>query len=218
MTESFTAKAAGQRGYWIAFEGTDGCGKSTQARRLGEELGAVLTFEPGNSGVGKKIREILLHDGGTMDPRCEALLFAADRAEHMASVVRPNLEAGRHVVSDRSVWSSVIYQGVGRGLGVETIIAQNRWASQETFPDIVVYLRNEVETTWRQLADPDRIEAEGAAFMHNIEKGFQEQALLRGWLIVERGGVDEVAERVKNLVWGRLRDLQALPYTPGPSQ
>lgn len=211
-------KSAKRRGYWIAFEGTDGCGKSTQARRLSEELGAVLTFEPGNSGVGRKIREILLHDGGTMDSRCEALLFAADRAEHMASIVRPNLEAGRHVVSDRSVWSSVIYQGVGRGLGVEEVIAQNRWATQETFPDIVVYLRNEVDETWKQLTEPDRIEAEGTTFMHGIEKGFHEQAIQRGWIIIERGPVDEVAERVKTLVRARLYDLQALPWTPEPSQ
>src|SRR5581483_4782901 len=104
---------------WVALEGGEGSGKSTQARLLAGALGAVLTREPGGTAVGERIRSLLLDPAERgLDARAEALLMAADRAAHVAGVVGPALAAGRSVVSDRSVWSSLAYQGYGRGLPV----------------------------------------------------------------------------------------------------
>src|ERR1700759_1367240 len=102
---------------FIAFEGGEGSGKSTQAARLAKALNAHLTREPGGTRVGTLLRAILLDpEHSELADRREALLYAADRAQHVAEVVRPTLAAGQHVVSDRSAWSSVVYQGYGRGM------------------------------------------------------------------------------------------------------
>jgi len=191
-----------RKGTWIAFEGLDGCGKSTQASILAQKLGATLTHEPGNSDVGKKIRDVLLHHQGPMGGRTEVLLFAADRSEHVERVVRPVLEAGGIVVSDRSVWSSVMYQGEGRGLGGEAVLAVNEWASNATFPDIVVYLR-----TKRGSATPgrDRIENAGETFYAAVEAGFERWAAKEGWIVVEHEGeIEEIAARIEAEVRKRL--------------
>ena len=109
-------------GRYIALEGAEGCGKSTQAARLATALGAVLTRETGGTDIGRRIREIL-HDTSVTDltSRAEALLIAADRAQHIEQVVRPALTAGRHVVSDRSVYSTLAYQGYGRMLPIHEV-------------------------------------------------------------------------------------------------
>jgi len=131
---------------FVAFEGGDGAGKSTQARRLAEWLRAsgrevVLTFEPGDSRIGKDVRRLVLDvasDG--LDARAEALLYAADRAEHVASLVRPALDRGAVVITDRYVDSSIAYQGAGRGLGTEQIAELSRFATGGLEPDLTVVL------------------------------------------------------------------------------
>lgn len=191
------------RGAWIAFEGIDGCGKSTQARILAEKLEATLTREPGNTDVGARIRELLLHQDGEMNSRCEVLLFAADRAEHIERVVKPVVLGGGVVVSDRSVWSSAIYQGVGRGLGVESVLAVNDWASDGMFPDIVVYLRGSGRGV-EELESPDRIESSGRGFYEAVEAGFEKWAQQEDWIIVNRGSLEETASLVEAEVRRRL--------------
>ena len=126
---------------YIAFEGAEGCGKSTQARRLADDIGAVLTQETGGTEIGRRLRAIL-HDTSVtdLDDRAETLIVAADRAQHVAEVVRPALAAGRHVVSDRSVYSTLAYQGYGRGLPLAEVRAVNEWAIGDTWPDLVVLL------------------------------------------------------------------------------
>jgi len=191
-----------RKGIWIAFEGLDGCGKSTQASILAQKLGATLTYEPGNSDVGEKIREVLLQHQGPIGERTEVLLFAADRSEHVERVVRPVLDAGGIVVSDRSVWSSVMYQGEGRGLGGETILAVNEWASCATFPDIVVYLR-----TRRGSSAPgrDRIENAGETFYASVEAGFERWAANEGWIVVDHEGeIEQIAAKIEAEVRKRL--------------
>jgi len=186
---------------WIAFEGLDGCGKSTQAAILAGRLGAEITHEPGNTPVGAKIREILLHHPGEISARAEVLLFAADRAEHVERVVEPALRAGRNVVSDRSVWSSVIYQGAGRGIDPEEILQINRWASRGKLPDMVIYMRAKPGPK----TDPDRIEAAGEEFYADVERGFEERAAAEGWVIIEGpGSIEEISVEIERRVRERL--------------
>ena len=128
-------------GRFIAFEGGEAAGKSTQAARLADRLGAVLTREPGGTRTGEHIRSLVLDPRtGVLDARAEALLMAADRAHHVASVVRPAIEDDRHVVTDRYLYSSVAYQGHGRGLGAAQIRDLSLWATGDLEPDLVVFL------------------------------------------------------------------------------
>ncbi|MET0910639.1 MAG: dTMP kinase, partial [Ilumatobacteraceae bacterium] len=126
---------------YIALEGAEGCGKSTQARILAEAIGAVLTRETGGTPIGERLREIL-HDTTVTDlaDRAEALITAADRAQHVAHVVRPALAAGRSVVSDRSVYSTLGYQGYGRGLDLDVLRRINDWAVDGLWPNRVILL------------------------------------------------------------------------------
>ena len=127
---------------YIAFEGGEGSGKSTQARLLAERLDAVITREPGGTPLGARLRELLLNtDDVGIGARAEALMMAADRAQHIDEVVRPTLAAGRHVVADRSAFSSMAYQGGGRELGIEAVGRLSDWAIDTQWPDVVVMLR-----------------------------------------------------------------------------
>ena len=131
---------------YIAFEGIEGCGKTTQASRLVASLrlldaGSVLTRETGGTDIGARIREVLHDTANThLDPIAESLLIAGDRAQHRAEVLAPALSAGHHVVSDRSVYSSIAYQGYGRQLPLDTVRTVNDWALQSRWPDLVVLL------------------------------------------------------------------------------
>lgn len=191
------------RGRWIALEGGEGCGKSTQARLLAERLDAVLTREPGGTAIGERVRAILLDAADIrIHPRAEALLMAADRAEHVAEVVRPALEEGRDVVSDRSVWSSIAYQGYGRGLEVEELLRINRWATTDVFPDVVVVL-DVLPTVARSRtgAPRDRMEAAGDEFHRRVASAFERLAEERGWSVVDANdSIELVAARVWSAV------------------
>ena len=137
---TFTNSAA-KRGRFIAFEGGDGSGKSTQAARLADSLEAVLTREPGGTPIGNKIRDLVLDPSHPeLTSRTEALLMAAARAQHVEERILPDLLAGRDVISDRFVASSLAYQGVGRDLGIDTIADLNEFAINGLVPDLTVLL------------------------------------------------------------------------------
>ena len=178
------------RGTYIAFEGLEGCGKSTHVKRLAETLGAVATREPGGTRVGAMLRAILADPDNTdIDPRTELLLMTADRAQLMSEVIEPALIAGTHVVSDRSVYSTLAYQGYGRGLGIDAIRSINEWALKQTLPDIVVWIQIPRDEAERRLAkrNLDRFEREGADFFARIADGFAEMAAAdpARWIIID---------------------------------
>lgn len=161
---------------YVALEGVEGCGKSTHARRLGDRLGAVVTREPGGTRIGALLRGILADTANTdMDARTEALLMAADRAQHMAEVIEPALAAGSHVVSDRSVYSTLAYQGHGRGLRIERLLDISAWALRDRLPDVVVLLEVPDDVMRERLAkrDLDRFEREGPKFFERVAAGFR---------------------------------------------
>jgi dTMP kinase len=161
-------------GRFVAFEGGEGSGKSTQAARLAGRLGAVLTHEPGGTAIGTAVRALLLDPATTgLDPRAEALLMAADRAQHVAEVVAPALAEGRDVVTDRFAGSSLAYQGHGRGLSVDEVEHLSRWAAAGTWPDLVVLLTVPAEVSAARTGGArDRLEAAGEAFHRRVAEGF----------------------------------------------
>ncbi len=169
-------------GLFIALEGGDGAGKSTQARLLVDSLtGAgfdvVLTREPGGTPAAEAIRSIVLSpDYAGLDPRAEALLFAAARSEHVHRLIRPALDRGAIVISDRFVDSSIAYQGVARGLGVDVIAEINLWATQDTVPDLTVLLDVDASTGLGRATDPNRLEAEPTAFHDAVVEAFRTRA------------------------------------------
>jgi len=197
-----------RRGRFIALEGGEGAGKSTQATLLAVELGAVLTREPGGTAVGQRLRALLLDPAATLDARAEALLMAADRAQHVAEVVRPALEAGRDVVTDRFAGSSLAYQGYGRGLPLDEVRGLSAWATGDLWPDVVVLLDvPAAAAAGRRRPRPDRIEAEGGGFHDRVENGFRALAAAEPgrWVVVDGvGPVADVAARVAAAVTSRL--------------
>lgn len=196
-------------GRYIALEGGEGCGKSTQASLLADALGAVRTREPGGTEVGLALRALLLDPASVLDARTEALLMAADRAQHAAEVVAPAVAEGRHVVSDRSVYSSIAYQGFGRGLGADPVRRVSEFALAGTWPDLVVLLRVPVEVADARLDRAlDRMEQAGADFHARVRTGFDELAAAEPdrFVVVDGvGTVDEVAARVRAGVRDRLQ-------------
>jgi dTMP kinase len=168
-------------GLFITFEGGDGSGKSTQARLLDEWLvgtghSVVRTREPGGTDVGLEIRNLVLHHRGHIDPRAEALLYAADRAHHVATLVRPALERGDVVIQDRYLDSSIAYQGAGRVLDAEEIRQLSLWASHGLLPALTVLLDLDESVARARLnADDkvfDRLESEKHEFHARVRQGF----------------------------------------------
>ncbi|MBF4566579.1 dTMP kinase [Plantibacter sp. VKM Ac-2876] len=169
------------RGLFITLEGGDGVGKSTQARLLSdwfEQQGrtVIRTREPGGSELGIEIREIVLHHRGDISPRAEALLYAADRAHHIATVVRPALARGEVVLQDRYLDSSVAYQGSGRVLDAEQIRGISLWAAEDLLPDVTVLLDLDVAVARGRLDNAnkrfDRLEAEAQDFHIRVRESF----------------------------------------------
>ncbi len=178
-----TLVPAAERGSFIVFEGGEGAGKTTQMEALVKWLEArgehvVTTREPGGTKIGDRIRDILLDPAAAeMDPRAEALLYAADRAQHVKDVILPALKAGKTVVSDRFIDSSLAYQGAARGLGVEEIYRISEWATGGVLPDVVFYLNVDPETGLGRIAEePDRIESEQREFHEKVSRGYLELA------------------------------------------
>lgn len=178
------------RGRYIVLEGAEGCGKSTQAQRLAASLDALLTRETGGTNVGQRIRGIL-HDTTVTNlaPRSEALLTAADRAQHLAELVVPALEAGRHVVSDRSVYSTLAYQGYGRRLPVDDIRRINDWAIEGLWPELVILLDAPAHVLAARMAgrELDRFERESTEFFERVADGFRTMAADEPdrWVVVD---------------------------------
>lgn len=192
---------------FIAFEGGDAVGKSTQAARLASRLGAVLTREPGGTAMGEQIREILLDPAVQLDPRAEALLMAAARAQHVAEVVRPALDAGQTVVTDRYAYSSIAYQGYGRKLDVEEVRGLSEWATDGLWPDVVVFLDVPDDVARSRLVSHDRFEAEDWSFREQVATGFRTMAAADPdrWAVIDGvGSPDEVEQRVWDAVSARL--------------
>jgi dTMP kinase len=197
-------------GRYIVFEGSEGCGKSTHAARLAKELGAVLTRETGGTAIGQRIRDIL-HDTSVTDlsSRSEALLTAADRAQHIHQVVRPALEAGRHVVSDRSVYSALAYQGYGREQQVDEVRRINEWAVDGCWPELVLLLDADPKVLEHRMRgrDLDRFEQEGDEFHELVRSGFRQMAALEPerFVVIDGGmNLDHVAAAVRRAVRERL--------------
>jgi dTMP kinase len=165
-------------GLYIALEGGEGSGKSSQAKALARRLDAVLTHEPGGTSLGVQLRRLLLSpDLPENSARAEALMMAADRAEHMAVVVKPALAAGRHVVSDRSVYSSLAYQGGARGLGIDAVRQVNEFALDGCLPDLVILLvASPAIARARMKSLPDRLEAAGQRFHDVVAHTYDELA------------------------------------------
>lgn len=196
-------------GRYIALEGSEGCGKSSVAARLAAHLDAVLTRETGGTAIGERLRAIL-HDTQVdrLADRAEALMTAADRAQHVVEVVAPALAAGRDVVSDRSVYSTLAYQGYGRGLDVGELRRINDWAIGGRWPDLVVLLDAPAEVLAARIAGRqlDRFEREDPPFHERVRQGFRALAASepQRWSVVDASaGVDEVYRAVVAAVEGR---------------
>ena len=198
------------RGMFIAFEGGEACGKSTQSQRLATAIDAVLTREPGGTVIGAQLRAVLL-DPQTVNlsGRAEALLMAADRAQHVAEVVEPALVSGRHVVSDRFAGSSIAYQGHGRGLPVSEIRNLSLWATGGVWPDLIVLLDvPEAEADFRLGSSRDRMESEPASFHAAVIEGFRSQAEADPdrWVVIDgTPSIEEVSAAVFAVVAERLQ-------------
>jgi dTMP kinase len=168
-----------RRGAFIVFEGVEGAGKGTQmkmAREFLEEQGyeVLVTREPGGTELGERLRRLILdNEVGHMDAHAEAMLFAASRAQHVASVIRPALEEGKLVLCDRYIDSSIAYQAAGRGLSEQDVLSLNVWATQGLFPDLVILLNLEPGEGLARAGDNlDRIELEGSAFLARVAEAF----------------------------------------------
>ncbi len=208
------------RGLFVAFEGGEGTGKSTQAALLFDWLGlrevpAVRTSEPGGTPPGARIRALLLDPAtGDLAPRAEALLYAADRAHHVHAVVRPSLEAGEVVVTDRYVDSSLAYQGAGRALSLEEVRRLSDWATGGLLPDLTVLLDLPPATGLARAlgrAAADRLEAESPDFHERVRTTFRAlaDAEPHRYLVLDAGRPAEeiaadVRERVAALLPGRI--------------
>ena len=192
-------------GVFICFEGGEGSGKSTQSKRLAawlEEQGyaALLTFEPGDTEVGRKLREIVLSpETGELSDRTEALLYAADKAEHVDTLVQPALDRGEVVITDRYVDSMLAYQGAGRALVLDEVERVARWATHDLRPHLTVVLDLEPEHGLGRFEERDRIEGESLEFHQRVRAEFLRMADADPdhYLVLDaRADVDEIGARI----------------------
>jgi dTMP kinase len=203
-------------GLFISFEGIDGVGKSTQADLLESWLteqnkDVVRTLEPGGTDVGVEIRKILLHHKGDLAPRAEAALFAADRAHHVASKIRPALELGKIVITDRYFDSSVAYQGAGRDLSRTEVRDLSLWAVGGLLPDLTVLLDLPAEEARARRntsgTEPDRLEKEKTEFFETVRSAYLDlaEAEPERFLVVDASvTVEQMQEIIRERVAGLI--------------
>ncbi len=196
-------------GLFVCFEGGEGAGKSTQAQRLRDWLleqgrTVVLTFEPGDTVVGRQLRRIVLDPAtGSLSDRTEALLYAADKAEHVDSVVLPALAAGSVVITDRYVDSTLAYQGAGRSLAVAEVEAVARWATHDLRPQLTVVLDLAPAHGLGRFTERDRIEGESVEFHQRVREAFLRMAAQtpQRYLVLDaRAPVEEIEAAVRERV------------------
>ena len=219
------------RGYFVAFEGGEGAGKTTQIDAFTRWLEArgvdvVRTREPGGTSIGARIREVLLDTSSAeMDERTEALLYAADRAQHVVEVIRPALEAGKVVVTDRFVDSSLAYQGLARGLGVDEIYRISEWATGGLVPDLVLYMKVDHRAGLRRVdGELDRIEREDIDFHERVADAYLQLATRfpRRFVVLDASGTQEqVHEAIvdafeKHRLEGNVAIFAGATSPPGP--
>ena len=202
-------------GLLVTLEGIDRSGKTTQSRLLCEALGdvAVAVREPGGTVVGERVRELLKDPAAEIGAEAEALLFAAARAELTARVIRPALEEGRVVVSDRFLDSSLAYQGSARGLGIDEVARINRWATADLMPDLTVLLELDPDAAAGRGGEEDRFEAEGAALQRQVLAGYRELAAAEParWARID---ADRPREQVHADVLRAVREVMAVAGEP----
>ncbi|MCW2832943.1 MAG: Thymidylate kinase [Nocardioides sp.] len=200
-------------GLFVCFEGGEGTGKSTQSRLLKtwlEDAGhtVLLTFEPGDTEVGQALRQIVLDPAtGDLSHRTEVLLYAADKAEHVDTVVLPALARGEVVITDRYVDSSLAYQGAGRDLVVAEVEHVQRWATGDLRPHLTVVLDLEPQTGLGRFEERDRIEGQSLEFHQRVRQGFLDLAAADPdhYLVLDaRGAVEEIAEAIREQIKGLL--------------
>jgi dTMP kinase len=196
---------------FVTFEGVDGSGKSTQVRLLAERLRAegrqvLETREPGGTALGEKIRDLIL-GGDDLAPWAEAALFAAARAQLVDEVIRPAQARGEDILCDRYIDSSLAYQGLARGLGVERVLELNLAATGHLLPDRTFLIQVPLDQAARQRGDdPDRIEREGHDFVQRVDSAYRDLAGIFAQRIVTVDGSQPAAE-VADFIRGQLRDL-----------
>jgi dTMP kinase len=196
-------------GVFVCFEGGEGSGKSTQSRRLHDWLAAegcsvLLTFEPGDTEVGRELRRIVLDPAtGELSDRTEVLLYAADKAEHVDTVVQPALDRGEVVITDRYVDSTLAYQGAGRALDVAEVERVARWATHDLRPHLTVVLDLEPAAGLGRFTGRDRIEGESLEFHQRVREAFLRMAHAdpgHDLVLDARRPVDEIAVAVRDRV------------------
>jgi dTMP kinase len=209
--------ALSDTGLFVCFEGGEGGGKSTQSRLLqqwleGEGHDVVLTRQPGGTTVGQRIREIVLSpETGELSNRTEVLLYAADKAEHVDTVVLPALRAGSVVITDRYVDSALAYQGAGRTEAVAEVEAVNRWATRDLRPHLTVVLDLAPQAGLGRFEERDRIEGESLEFHQRVREAFVRMAAEdpEHYLVLDaRGSIEEIHEAI------RARVAAVLPQAP----
>lgn len=191
-------------GRFLVVEGIDGCGKSTQAARIADQLGAVLTFEMGATTLGREVRELVLGLTSAPSDMAEALLIAADRAQHVAEVIEPTLAQGIHVVSDRFAASTLAYQGWGRGLAMEDLVVLVELATRGRRPDLTLLFDLDVAIAARRRGTaPDRMEQERADFHERVRQGYLAQAAAEPerWVVIDAArSLDDVSAEVDQIL------------------
>ena len=196
-------------GLFVCFEGGEGAGKSTQSRLLKDTLESaghtvLLTFEPGDTEVGKALRRIVLDPAtGELSHRTEVLLYAADKAEHVDTVVLPALARGEVVITDRYVDSTLAYQGAGRDLVIAEVEHVTRWATADLRPHLTVVLDLAPQTGLGRFEERDRIEGESIEFHQRVRQGFLDLAAADPdhYLVLDaRAPVEEIAAAVRERV------------------
>lgn len=198
-----------KKGFFITFEGADGCGKTTQTKLVQEYLETkgyevIWTREPGSKGLGQNIRELLLHYDGEVAPRCEAFLFLADRSQHIEHLIKPAVNKGKIVICDRHTDSTIAYQGYGRGEDIEQLTYLNNIATNGMKPDLTLVFDVSTETAQQRVGDEkDRMESAGIEFHKKVRNGYLEiakQEPNRVKVVNANKTIEEVFSETKNFI------------------